>query len=162
MGINLLKKILVTVIIILLVETCFPSTGINIEKFTASFNGNTLYVGGSGPWNYTKIQDAIDDASDGDTVYVYHGTYKENLIVNKSINLIGEDKNTTIIDGNQISDGLFITSDGVVVNDFKIINCFYGWRGIGIDSSYNNISNNIIENNSYGIYVYNYKILSEK
>jgi len=36
-------------------------------------NGNTLYVGGSGPNNYTKIQDAIDNASNGDTVFVYSG-----------------------------------------------------------------------------------------
>ena len=34
-------------------------------------SGNTLYVGGSGPGNYTRIQDAIDNASDGDTVFVY-------------------------------------------------------------------------------------------
>jgi len=33
--------------------------------------GSTLYVGGSGPNNYTSIQDAINDASDGDTIYVY-------------------------------------------------------------------------------------------
>ena len=38
-------------------------------------NDNTLYVGGSGEGNYTKIQDAIDDASDGDIVFVYNGTY---------------------------------------------------------------------------------------
>jgi hypothetical protein len=33
--------------------------------------GKTLYVGGSGEGNYTKIQDAIDNASKGDTVFVY-------------------------------------------------------------------------------------------
>lgn len=47
------------------------------------FDGKTLYVGGDGPGNYTKIKDAIDDSSDGDTVFAYSGTYKENLIVNK-------------------------------------------------------------------------------
>ena len=59
--------------------------------------GKTLYVGGSGPGNYSKIQDAIDDAGDGDTVFVYNGTYVENVVVNKSIELIGEDKNNTVI-----------------------------------------------------------------
>ena len=39
-----------------------------------TFNGKTLYVGGSGEGNYTKIQDAINDSSDGDTVFVYNGT----------------------------------------------------------------------------------------
>ena len=42
-------------------------------------NGKTLYVGGSGPGNYTKIQDAINNAIDGDTIYVYSGTYNGNI-----------------------------------------------------------------------------------
>jgi len=58
-----------------------------------------LYVGGSRPNNYTKIQDAIDDAEDGYTVYIYAGTYYENVVVNKTIDLIGENTDTTIIDG---------------------------------------------------------------
>ena len=51
--------------------------------------GNNLYVGGTGEGNYTKIQDAIDDASDMDTVFVYNGTYYENVFIDKTINLIG-------------------------------------------------------------------------
>ena len=41
---------------------------------------STYYVGGSGGGNYSSIQDAIDDASDGDTVFVYNGIYNENII----------------------------------------------------------------------------------
>jgi pectin methylesterase-like acyl-CoA thioesterase len=38
-------------------------------------------------------------ATQGDTVYVKKGTYKEHsLVINKTITLIGEDKNTTIIE----------------------------------------------------------------
>ncbi|MBN1280019.1 MAG: right-handed parallel beta-helix repeat-containing protein [Candidatus Thermoplasmatota archaeon] len=63
--------------------------------------GTTLYVGGSGPGNYTAIQDAIDDAAPGDTVYVYDDSspYDENLLINKTINLIGENRDTTVVDG---------------------------------------------------------------
>ena len=50
----------------------------------------TLYVGGGGPGNYTTVQEAIDAANDGDTVYVFGGTYYENVIVNKRLSLIGE------------------------------------------------------------------------
>ncbi|RLF45340.1 MAG: hypothetical protein DRN29_06910, partial [Thermoplasmata archaeon] len=66
-------------------------------------NGNILYVGGSGTGNYSRIQDAIDDANDGDTIFVYSNSspYYEHIIINKSINLVGENKNTTIIDGNK-------------------------------------------------------------
>jgi len=51
-----------------------------------SFDGNTLYVGGMGPNNYTSIQSAIDDAVDGDTVFVYSGFYYERIFINVSIN----------------------------------------------------------------------------
>jgi len=50
--------------------------------------GNTLYVGGSGPNNYTRIQDAIDDANDGDTIFVYNGTYYEHHIIIDKKNLL--------------------------------------------------------------------------
>ena len=60
-----------------------------------------MYVGGSGPGNYTRIQSAIDYAFDGDTVFVYDDSspYYENIEVKKSVYLIGENKDTTIING---------------------------------------------------------------
>jgi len=58
---------------------------------------NTLYVGGTGPGNYSTIQSAIDDASSGDTVFVYNGTYYEHINVDKSIWLIGESNESTCI-----------------------------------------------------------------
>ncbi len=51
--------------------------------------GNTLYVGGSGPGNYSSIQAAVDDASDGDTVVVYDGTYREHVTVTSSVTVTG-------------------------------------------------------------------------
>ena len=38
----------------------------------------TIYVDDDGGADYTKIQDAIDNASDGDTIFVYEGLYFEN------------------------------------------------------------------------------------
>ena len=74
MRIYWLKKGLVLAIIILFFIPTIVS-GINIQlkntTFTKSFDrGITLYVGGSGSGNYTSIQVAIDNASDGDTVFV--------------------------------------------------------------------------------------------
>ena len=69
------------------------------HNFVLNYTGKTLYVGGTGSGNYSRIQDAINVAENGDTVYVYNGVYYENLfIVNKSIKLIGESKSKTIID----------------------------------------------------------------
>ena len=80
---------------------------------------NILYVGGSGPGNYSKIQDAINNAHDGDTIFVYSGTYYEyHILVDKTITLIGEDKQTTIIDGNNKGDILYITADNVYLSGF--------------------------------------------
>jgi len=114
-------------------------------------HGNTLYVGGSGLNNYTKIQDAIDNASDGDTVFVYNGTYVENVVVNKSIELLGEDRNTTIIDGNRSGSAVNITAEEVTINSFTVQNgeCSEDGGGIlarGFNST--RIINNIIFNNS--------------
>jgi hypothetical protein len=39
----------------------------------------THYVGGSGPGNHTKIHLAISAANPGDTIFVYNGTYNEQL-----------------------------------------------------------------------------------
>jgi len=113
--------------------------------------GNTLYVGGSGPGNYTKIQDAVDNASNEDTVYVYAGLYIESIIINHSINLIGEDKYSTIINGNNtlFCNTIAIKNDNVTVSNFTIQNgTLYG---IEIITNKNKILNNIINRNTYGI-----------
>jgi pectin methylesterase-like acyl-CoA thioesterase len=59
----------------------------------------TIYVDDDGGADYVTIQEAINNASAGDTVYVYEGHYYENIVVNKSISLTGEDRDNTIIDG---------------------------------------------------------------
>jgi len=99
-------------------------------------DGNTLYVGGDGPGNYSSIQDAIDDASDGDTVFVFDDSspYKEGININKSLNIIGENRETTVIDGEDV----FI-EDGIIVDirsDFNAVYLHY--------SSNNTIENNLI------------------
>jgi len=118
-----------------------------------SNRGTTLYVGGGGPGNYSKIQDAVDNASDGDTVFVYDESspYYEHLVVNISINLIGEDKNTTVIDGNNKGAIIEINKDKVKVSGFTLIN-----GGSGIDSEINGhtiISDNHFVNFSFAIMV---------
>ena len=50
------------------------------------------------PPDYQKIQQAINHANSGDTIFIHNGTYFENVVVNKSLSLIGENQNTTIID----------------------------------------------------------------
>jgi parallel beta-helix repeat protein len=153
------RKGLVIGLILLFVGTCIiPSIAQNIDKPLPTSRGNWLYVGGSGPGNYTKIQDAIDNASDGDTVFVFSGIYNENLVVNKAISLVGEDKNNTIIDCNQSEIGVNITVDNIHLRGFSITNS-NDWpstyAGVEISSSNTVIDNNkVINSISYGIYVH--------
>jgi len=66
-------------------------------------------------WQYdhfNNIQNAINAVSENGTVHVYNGTYYENLIVNKTINLIGEDQNNTIITGVPNDEPMMFTFDG--------------------------------------------------
>jgi len=122
-----------------------------------NFDGNTLYVGGSGPNNYTTIQDAIDDAVDGDTVFVYNGIYYENLVIDKSIILIGENKDYTVIDGNRADNTVHVDSENVTISGFTICNSSREddkWyiAGIRLTGSNNIIHDNIIKDNMLGIF----------
>ena len=151
----MIKKILVIGIIILFLGTCItPSVAIDNPIKPISI-GNILYVGGSGPDNYTKIQDAIDDASDGDTIFVYNGIYYENLVIYKKIYLLGEDPHNTIIDGYQQEFVIIIIgkSNGTQIKRFAVRNTSYGGYGIFINSGHQEItiSYNIIQDCYYGI-----------
>jgi len=133
-----------------------PSTATIAEEKTIlpTFNGKTLYVGGSGPNNYTKIQDAINDSSFGDTVFVFDDSspYVENLVVDKSIHLIGENKDTTVIDGGKKEDVVHIIVDLVNIHGFTIQNILYGSyldAGISINSDCCIVTDNIIYNTGY-------------
>jgi hypothetical protein len=94
-----------------------------VERQPSSFgNGTTLYVGGIGPGNYTTIQSAIDDALSGDTVFVFDDSspYYENIIIDKKINLIGENRNTTMIICNRDTYAMVICADDVILSGFTI------------------------------------------
>ncbi|HPE82469.1 MAG TPA: nitrous oxide reductase family maturation protein NosD [Aequorivita sp.] len=67
------------------------------------------------------IQEGINQASEGDTVLVKKGVYREfNIIIDKSIILLGE--NLPTIDGEDKGEIVKIVSDNVTVDGFKIIN----------------------------------------
>lgn len=119
---------------------------------------NTIYVDDDGGADYRKIQDAIDNATDGDTIFVYKGIYRENLNLNKAVILEGEDKNDTVIDGRNTGIVIGVIVDSVSISNFKIQNS--GEIGspeynsaIKLHSSHNKIYENIITNNNIGIFL---------
>ena len=122
--------------------------GFDIGKAKAQpvgIGGNILYVGGSGPNNYTSIQDAINGASDGDTVFVYNGTYYESISINKSINLIGEDKYHTIIDSaGSYHSNIEINADNVIIRGITTKRGNNYFRGDNIQINQNILDDTVI------------------
>lgn len=160
-GRNMKKMILTGIIGVLLLSSFTIAIAFNDspDLLVINSNGNTLYVGGSGPGNYTTIQYAIDDANDGDTVYVFSGTYNENIELNKRLSLIGEDKITTIIDGKQEGCTINLSSENAIITSFTIIGGGFDTddftnffrAGIRVTGSNNAICNNIFRKNCLGI-----------
>jgi parallel beta-helix repeat protein len=110
--------------------------------------------------SYATIQAAIDanETLDGHTITVDAGLYQEHVVVDKSISLIGEDRNNTIIDGGGTGTSLSITADHVSVTGFKITNegrLIRETDGLRIQGcSYVIISRNIISRNNDGLFIY--------
>jgi len=152
---DIFKKCLVIgTIIMFLGAGAVSALSSNLNPISKNISlGNTLYVGG--PGNYRHIQDAINDADDGDTVFVYDtdSPYGENLVVNRSIILKGENRDTTVIDGDgRYGNVVIISSSEVKIESFTIQRSYDCRAGITLcESNYVTISNNIIVDNFWGI-----------
>ena len=143
MTTGLYKKGLVFAVIVLFIG----ASVVPIIRGHNSVFTDTIIV----PDDYPTIQEAIDHANDEDRIEVRAGTYYENVVVDKSINLMGEDKNTTFIDGSGSGSVVHISADGVSVSGFTIRNTSLGSAGLKIYSNYCTIDNNIIKECGDGI-----------
>jgi parallel beta-helix repeat protein len=72
------------------------------------------------PDDYPTIQDAIDNATSGDTVFVRSGTYFEHVGITKAVSLMGENKYDTIIDGGGQDVVIGIGADFVSLTGFTV------------------------------------------
>ena len=112
-------------------------------------SAKTIYVDDDGTADYDNIKLAIATSDDGDTIYVHSGIYLGFISVYKRVNLIGEDKNTTIIDGGGEDWGelLEITVDGVNISGFTFRSnqhsYYQDYPGIVVKSNNNLINDNI-------------------
>lgn len=121
----------------------------NGEEITAQ----TVYVGGNGPGNYSSIQDASENVTQGGTIFVYQGTYHERLIVTKPVHLMGENKNTTIIDGDLTGYVVSLNAGNTTLSGFTITHSemIFPFAGVYVTSDYNIISDTILTDNFYGM-----------
>lgn len=126
-----------------------------------SLTRGTVYVDddqSSGWYDATHvrtIQEGINNATTGDTIYVYNGVYNESVAVNKQVSLLGESRENVIVRGNGIGNVFYITTPITYVSmrSFSITNAQYG---IYIyKSSYNTIMDcDLYNNTNSGIYLY--------
>ncbi len=143
------------IVLIIIISSLFLYTNIIFTSSnTVAINENkevknVLFVGGTGSNNYTIIQDAVDNATEGDTIFVYAGTYYEGVQINKTINIMGENRNTTIINGDWYRGGLLFAADRINITNLTIINTTHAV--LFLNSNHTKIINCSILNNDYGI-----------
>ncbi len=100
------------------------------------------------PDDYPTIESAITNANDGDTIFVKKGVYIENPVVSKSVSLVGEDRDSTVID---VTAGLKVERDNVTVTGFTI---YDGWHGLTVSANCCRILGNKITDATNGIVVF--------
>ncbi|UCE38367.1 MAG: right-handed parallel beta-helix repeat-containing protein [Thermoplasmata archaeon] len=116
---------------------------------------------------YNTIQEGIDDADELDILEIAGGIFHENVKINKSVILIGEDANRTIVIGgfNVTSNKVYLLDIGIhnssnaiisnnaneiCLSEIEIHDCTYGlWLNNSTDIVADNF---IVQDSTYGIY----------
>jgi parallel beta-helix repeat protein len=147
----------------LIITLLFTISGCIQQEETPEDNNNTTIYVGITHSDYRTIQEAIDAVENGATIIIENGSYNELIVINKTITLIGEDKNTTIINFNpnyKISQVPIITinADNCSIENLHITlsNNSVIAQGISINSKNNTIKNNIITKVTDGIELFAY------
>ena len=107
------KSTFVVFLVLSLVLLSFPQIGV------VQAEPKTIVV----PDDYSSIQEAVDQASQGDTVFVRNGFYyNQTVTIDKALSLIGEDKTNTKIIGDWSLNGtvVLVRHDGVVVQNLSL------------------------------------------
>ena len=146
-----LALMIIFVVFLSMLTLAFDDQSVKAEPETWTVDDN-------GPADFSTIQEAINAASDGGTIFVRMGTYYENIVVNRTVVLTGEDSSTTIIDGNGTGHVVIITSHGVNMTGFTVQNSgtAYHITGINLNNvNHCNVSGNIITNNEHGLEIHN-------
>jgi parallel beta-helix repeat protein len=93
-------------------------------------------VDDDGPADFQSIQEAVDAADSGDTVFVHSGIYVEAVSINKTISLVGENPFDTIVDADYSSPTtIHIHAQNVTISNLTAQNSmyyqWYGWHSTG-------------------------------
>jgi len=134
---------------------CFLILGVLIIASTAN---SATYIVSEKSDDYS-IQSAINKAMDGDRIIVKSGIYSERINVTKRLILRGVDTGNglPIVNANGRRDAITLIADGIWLEGFSVINSGSASEDAGIKvlSSKNIVRGNILNNNSYGLFLKN-------
>jgi nitrous oxidase accessory protein NosD len=145
-----MSKKFASILIILVLLFAFRLSRVN-QMRVKSANSSRVHNLNTGI-NYTTIQEAINasETEDGHVIFAEEGTYYEHVTISKSIWLVGEKRDTTVIDGNGTGTVIQITANNVSIINFTIKNAGKAWSGSGYSPSSisgNNVRNVNVTNN---------------
>ena len=133
------------------------------ESVDIYVESQTIYVdddaqeGGNGSRErpYRSIQQGVDNATKGDIIRVFNGTYHENIHVDTSVSIIGNHSSNTTIIGSGIGDVVQILMNNILFEGFTVTNSEIDdyYAGIHVQSEYNQIKENNCSGNNIGIFV---------
>ena len=106
---------------------------------------------------FNNLQDGVDGVAEFGDIYVYNGTYYGNVDINKTITINGENKNTTILDGNNSEIVITLSENKINISNLTFQNSGSGFytSGLFIHTSFNHtIKNNIFRNCDNGIFFF--------
>jgi parallel beta-helix repeat protein len=155
-------------ILMLFFSSFFASALITLSKAETTETVMWIVDDDGSAADFSSIQAAIDAAKFGDTVYVRSGHYYEHVLVNKGVKLLGENKTSTLIDGNFTGDVVTVAADDVEICGFTIQNSgkrivtddppspggpdYETMCGVYVSGrTGSNISGNIVSNNFVGL-----------
>lgn len=145
------NTILKSFIFLIVISMSFQTVTFDILASSNNTTSYDLIVSENG--TISTIQQAIDISSPAAVILIKNGTYNENIVIDKSIQLIGENKTFTIIDGRNTGNVIKINTKHVIIEQLTIQNSgkIFPNSGINLSGSNNTIKNNIIKNNFYGM-----------
>lgn len=109
--------------------------------------------------DYSQIQEALANSTNGDTIEVHSGIYRERIRIIRSVTLMGIDTGDglPVIDAEGLGNAITLMANGSVVKGFNLTGstgCACSRNaGIQVASNNNTIANNVFYRNKYGIYV---------